>query len=455
MMFFFGRGEDGQLGTGYRSDRPLPVELAGFARGQRVRMIALGSGHSLVLTSDGVVWATGRGDDGRLGLGAPMEWVSAPQRVRLIEGSRAEPRALAVAAGSYHSAVIDEAGCLWMCGGSLFGKLGLGEGVGAPLPARVLDFGRGRVLAVTCGSKHTCALVLGAASANLSAYAWGSTKGVLGLPAAALPPKTSAAGAAAGGGAENAAQAEGQHRVIPFPTRIPAFDGGPPVEQLAACGAHTLALAGGSVWAWGEGRFGRCGSGTEDDVLEPRIVAPLSLGPNAAGAFGAGARVVHVAAGGFHSTAVDAAGVAWAWGGGEHGQLGVAAAPGNALAPVRIGALSQHFIVSSACGWSHSLFLCEDGAVHVCGNTDHGKAGLSVAELDAVAARNARISAAAVAEAALPLPATFLRSVVMPTRIRTLSGQRTTFICAYNEHSAVVRGENGDRGAESREAPAR
>ena len=124
-----------------------------------------------------------------------------------------------------------------MCGGSLFGKLGLGEGVGAPLPARVLDFGRGRVLAVTCGSKHTCALVLGAASANLSAYAWGSTKGVLGLPAAALPPKTSAAGATAGGGAENAVQAEGQRRVVPFPTRIH-----PRLRRRSARGSasHTL-----------------------------------------------------------------------------------------------------------------------------------------------------------------------------------------------------------------------
>ena len=429
-MFFFGRGEDGQLGSGFRLDKSLPFELAGFAHGQRIRMIALGSGHSLILTSDGIVYATGRGDDGRLGLGAPMEWVATPQQVRLLEADRSDsPRALFIAAGSYHSAIIDESGGLWMCGGALFGKLGLGEGVSAPLPTRVLGFGRGRVLAVACGSKHTIALVLGV-SAALTVYSWGSAeKGVLGLPATSLPPKITGVNSTH----------DGQHRVISVPTRIPHFNTGPPVEQLAACGAHNLALAGGYVWAWGEGRFGRCGLGNEDDVHEPKLVAPHSLGPNQVGTFGSGSRVIHVAAGGFHSTAVDSSGVAWSWGGGEHGQLGVAVTPGNALIPVRVASLASHFIISSACGWSHSLFLAEDGSVHVCGNTDHGKAGLTLAELDMVTARNARISAAAAAESSPPLPSAFLRSVVLPMRIRTLAGQRATFICAYNEHSAVVR----------------
>ncbi len=435
-MYFFGRGEDGQLGSGFRLDKPLPFELAGFAHGQRIRMIALGSGHSLILTSDGIVYATGRGDDGRLGLGAPMDWVTTPQQVRLLEGGagRTEhsPRALFIAAGSYHSAIIDEGGGLWVCGGALFGKLGLGDGVSAPLPTRVLGFGRGRVLAVACGSKHTIALVLGATAA-LSVYSWGSAeKGVLGLPASSLPPRTTTTGV------DQNTSPDGQHRVLSVPTRIPQFDSGPPVEQLAACGAHNLALAGGYVWSWGEGRFGRCGTGNEDDVLEPKLVAPHLLGPDQVGTWGSGARVIHVAAGGFHSTAVDSAGVAWSFGGGEHGQLGVSVNPGNALFPMRVSSLASHFIISSACGWSHSLFLAEDGGVHVCGNTDHGKAGLTVVELDTITARNARIAAAAASESSPPLPTTFLRSIVLPTRIRTLAGQRATFICAYNEHSAVV-----------------
>ena len=95
MLYVFGRGEDGQLGLGVRHDRDVPSELMKFASGGRVRQIALGSGHSLVLTCDGEVYATGRGDDGRLGLGSPMEWVSTPRRVRLGSGGGGQAAARA------------------------------------------------------------------------------------------------------------------------------------------------------------------------------------------------------------------------------------------------------------------------------------------------------------------------------------------------------------------------
>ncbi len=241
MLYVFGRGEDGQLGAGVRRDRDMP-EMIKLASGVRMRQIALGSGHSLILTCEGEVFATGRGDDGRLGLGSPMEWVSTPRRVRLGSagdgGGGQELRALYIAAGSYHSAIIDESGGLWMAGGALFGKLGLGEGVSASTPTIVRSLRSSRVLAVACGSKHTIALAIDSRR-RVGVWAWGSSeKGVLGLPPASLPK----AGLIAGEGRNDA-------MAVYEPSRIRSFDTGPSVEQIASCGAHNLALAGGCVLA--------------------------------------------------------------------------------------------------------------------------------------------------------------------------------------------------------------
>ena len=64
-VFTFGRGEDGQLGLGDTCDSDEP-KFVDALRGVGVSQISCGSGHSVVLTSDGEVYSWGRGDDGRL-----------------------------------------------------------------------------------------------------------------------------------------------------------------------------------------------------------------------------------------------------------------------------------------------------------------------------------------------------------------------------------------------------
>jgi alpha-tubulin suppressor-like RCC1 family protein len=98
-VFTFGRGEDGQLGLGDTCDSDEP-KFVDALRGVGVRQIACGSGHTVVLTTDGEVYTwgalgaqegailngimkywqrvhipfslclsiLGRGDDGRLGM---------------------------------------------------------------------------------------------------------------------------------------------------------------------------------------------------------------------------------------------------------------------------------------------------------------------------------------------------------------------------------------------------
>jgi alpha-tubulin suppressor-like RCC1 family protein len=422
----FGRGEDGQIGDTARSDS-LPVSIF-FP--DRVREASCGSGHSLVVSSTGRCFTWGRGDDGRLGhRSAPHAgaasvpeagWALAPKEVLLEEAEGGAPRrVLAASCGSYHTAFIDEVGWLWACGGALYGKLGLGRDVSAlvPHPVPLLSGPRAvRVVAVGCGSRHTVAL-----SAAGDVFSFGcSERGVLGLSRAALC-------AAAGTGTA----ADEPPASVYAPVRLAPFgEGG--VAQLAVCGAHTLAVdARGAVWSWGEGRFGRLGHGDEEDAWTPRRVAPHALG---ADGFGCGSRIVAVAAGGFHSVAVTAEGVAYAWGGGEHGQLGLGAVS-NVLAPARVVALDAHVLRSAACGWSHTLFLSDRGGVWSCGNVDHSKLGLTREEADAGLAASA---AAGQQGAAAGQPARGGRCITLPRAVGGLAGLRVTRVSAYNEHSLAL-----------------
>ena len=82
--------------------------------------------------------------------------------------------------------------------------------------------------------------------------------------------------------------------------------------MIAACGFHTLAIANGKVFAWGEGKFERLGLGDESNRTIPTCI--MSLAQNHTVRF--------VAAGGFRSAAITDSGLMFTSGGGEHGQLG-------------------------------------------------------------------------------------------------------------------------------------
>lgn len=88
----WGNNGDGQLGfprgqrdTRAEADSPMIVRLPSDCKGTRIVAVAVGSGHSLLLTNEGEVVAFGRGDDGRLGLNI-QEWVTEPSVVAAWEG---------------------------------------------------------------------------------------------------------------------------------------------------------------------------------------------------------------------------------------------------------------------------------------------------------------------------------------------------------------------------------
>jgi alpha-tubulin suppressor-like RCC1 family protein len=141
---------------------------------------------------------------------------------------------------------------------------------------------------------------------------------------------------------------------------------------LAAGSYHSLALkADATVWGWGYNLYGQVGAGTPtSDRWTPVQVK------DAAGT-GTLANVVAIAAGESHSLAADTTGKAWAWGLNYYGQLGNGAAgswSANPL-PIQVGGLTSVTIVNVAAGQYHSLALDSTGKVWAWGYNLYGQLG--------------------------------------------------------------------------------
>jgi RCC1 and BTB domain-containing protein len=89
------------------SDQDEPTYVDAL-RGVGVRQIACGSGHTVVLTTDGEVYTWGRGDDGRLGHG-DNGWKYVPRITQSLAGQVV----CQVTCGSYHTAAVTGNGELY------------------------------------------------------------------------------------------------------------------------------------------------------------------------------------------------------------------------------------------------------------------------------------------------------------------------------------------------------
>ena len=127
-----------------------------------------------------------------------------------------------------------------------------------------------------------------------------------------------------------------------------------PVSGLSDClkvsvgEAHMLALSSdGSVWSWGENKYGQLGLGHIEDSDIPKKVLGLS-------------NVIDIAAGGTHSLALCADGSVYAWGDNSNGQLGEAIHAGRNY-PKQVEGISD--VVQITAGDSTSLAVKADASL--------------------------------------------------------------------------------------------
>lgn len=244
----FGSGSNGCLGHGNLTDISQPTIVEALL-GYEMVQVACGASHVLALSTDGELFAWGRGDGGRLGLGT-RESHNCPQQVPVAPGQEAQR----VVCGIDSSMILTSPGRVLACGSNRFNKLGLDhlsldeepvpyqqveEALSfTPLGSAPLD--QEPLLCVDLGTAHSAAI-----TASGDCYTFGSNQhGQLGTSS---------------------------RRVSRAPCRVQGLEGIKMV--MVACGdAFTVAVgAEGEVYSWGKGTRGRLGRRDEDAGL-PRPV---------------------------------------------------------------------------------------------------------------------------------------------------------------------------------------
>lgn len=239
----------------------------------RVREVAAGRLHSLLLTQAGAVFSWGEGAHGKLGHG-DLRGRLVPQPISAL----AAVRAVQVACGDEFSLVVCSRGEVHTFGANECGQLGRAaadEALPAPVGLAAVD-----ILEVSGGGTHALAV-----SAEGRLYSWGSgASGALG---------------------------HGDEEPAPRPRSVEHL-AGVAVRCCAAGDEFSIAIdADGGLWSWGCGGEGRLGHGDEADRCAPaRVVA---LGAVRARAASAGAD---------HAVVLAEDGDVYTMGCGEEGQLG-------------------------------------------------------------------------------------------------------------------------------------
>lgn len=350
--------------------------------GVQIVDIAAGEQHSLLLTSDGRVYATGNGSDGQLCLGEDTQF---SESYVLVDGLE---DVVDIEAGSNTSFFLFEDGTVQACGGNSQGNLGIADTAAVrvyePTAVQVSN-----IVALRSGGGHTLALdgdadLFGFGANQSGEVGIGTSGNSVAEPTglATLDDIDVVSFDTAIGGGFSVAVADGgtvytwgnnlQGQLgdagagtsAVNPLVLGTVDG---VASIAAGGGQTLALLGdGTVTAWGLNGVGELGLGTTSEVETPMAVPGLT-------------GVVAVDAGNTFSLALDDSGAVWAWGNNATGAVGqgTEGAP-SYTSPIRVAGIPT--IEQIVAGSSFALARTADGAVWGWGLVDAAQLGTGISD---------------------------------------------------------------------------
>ncbi|MCH7488626.1 MAG: hypothetical protein IIB23_03255 [Chloroflexi bacterium] len=362
----------------------LALALPGPASTAGVAVIVAGGSHTCALSTPGGLTCWGDNISGQLGDGTTTNSLTPVDVVGLTGG------VAAATAGDFHSCALTTAGGLMCWGRNLNGQLGDATTTSRLTPTPVMGLASG-VAAVETGSAHTCALTAAGA-----AKCWGiNTYGRLGNGTSGNTSTTMTDVIGLGSGVEAIAAGNEQTCVItaeagvkcwgrnnlgqlgnggggspgdysPVPVDVSGLSSG--VVALAAGGFHTCSLtAAGTVACWGHNGSGQLGLGTTEGQATPMVVPALATG------------VAAIAAGNNHSCALTTAGGLKCWGRNASGQLGDGTKT-DRLTPVDVWGLTSG-VAAVATGDFHTCALMTAGGIRCWGRNLEGQLGAQTVEL--------------------------------------------------------------------------
>ncbi|MFO0562556.1 MAG: hypothetical protein U0269_31355 [Polyangiales bacterium] len=278
---------------------PRPT-CEGRPRSQCVEDLSVGDGFACAVLRDRSVWCWGRDDDGQLGYSAAdlcpvtvgmgqtrsVACHNFPQQVGGISSAQD------VVTGASNGCAWGEGMSLQCWGANESGQLGTGTMFSSPNPANVRG-GDGASVSVSAGRRHACRVREG------RVQCWGANdRGQLGVSNA--PDRCNSSGEMISCARE--------------PVTVAGLDS---VVEVVAGAAHTCARTDdGSVYCWGDNRFGQAGDEHPGDAP---TMAPARVLTARGALFG----VVAMAAGASHTCALREDHAVYCWGRNDQGQLGV------------------------------------------------------------------------------------------------------------------------------------
>ncbi|KAK3244866.1 hypothetical protein CYMTET_45542 [Cymbomonas tetramitiformis] len=146
-VFATGKNNYGQLGNGLTEDTATPVEVLS---GHLVISLAAGWYHTVFLTDEGLVFATGKNDKGQLGT-ADSKTVSEPVKVPFDT----DVNVTQVICGGQHSIFLTQEGAVWATGYNKYGQLGDGTQTSRLSSVVVHELNTSVVVQASAGSYHS------------------------------------------------------------------------------------------------------------------------------------------------------------------------------------------------------------------------------------------------------------------------------------------------------------
>ena len=313
-----------------------------------VSTVAAGRYFSVIIDDAGGVWTVGANNRGQLGRSSDTNVLK-----KVVIGTP-DNKAVAVAAGSDHTVVLDEQGRVWTAGGNLFGQLGVKAGANGMLSSQpyftqVTDgIGDTKIVAIAAGYYSTVLL-----DENGKVWTAGSNlRGQLGRP-------------------ENAGSTAGTNGEAPANPTFAQVTGD--IADVKAVGIasglyHLIVLdENGRVWTAGQKVFGMTGrtfKGNYDATL-----AQAAVGKD-------NAKIKAVYAEQYSSYLLDESGNVWVAGSNSSGELGLSKSYGSVAKFTQVtDGLDGAMITAVVPGQSHIALIDVDGNAYSAGKNPMGQLG--------------------------------------------------------------------------------